>query len=386
MEYKPITLVHLITELNVGGAEQMLFKLLSLLDKKKFRCIVISMTDEGFVGEKIIESGIKLFTLGMRLGRPTIRGFMSLCYLLKKESVDILQTWLYHADLLGLVAGKISGVKNIVWNIRCSDMELRNYNFLTTLVVRANSLLSPIPDAIIVNSVEGKKIHEKLGYNLKKTFIIPNGFDTDIFIPDESAKERLLHQLELPENSILIGLVARFDPMKDHENFLKAASIASAHNNRLHFVLVGEGVNINNRDLMSSIQKKGLLGKISLLGLRFDINSIVPAFDIAVSSSSYGEGFSNAIGEAMACGVPCVVTDIGDSALIVADTGKVVPPRSPNQFAEALLEMIAIPEARRKKLGMEGRTRIKSLFSIDKIAFQYENLYLKFAEAKGIMP
>jgi len=162
-DLKPIKIVHLITELNTGGAEQMLCKLVTHMDRKAFRPLVVSMTDRGPVGEKLASEGVPVLELGMRLGRPTPAGLLKLCRLLRKHDPNVLQTWLYHADLLGLLAGKVSAVKRIVWGIRCSDMDLRNYSPLTALTVWSNARLSCFPDAILVNSEKGRQVHEKRG-------------------------------------------------------------------------------------------------------------------------------------------------------------------------------------------------------------------------------
>ncbi|MFC1825538.1 glycosyltransferase, partial [Thermodesulfobacteriota bacterium] len=315
-----INIVHLITELNTGGAERMLHRLVSKMDPNKFRSKVVSMTDIGPIGEEIRAEGMAVFTLGMSLGKPTFRGIADLIKFLRGQTVDILQTWLYHADLLGLLAGKAARVENIVWNIRCSDMHLQNYRFLTSLTVRTAGILSRMPDAIVVNSSRGKEIHERRGYYSKKMELIPNGIDTKLFKPDEIARDWLLKELKLPDDVDLIGLVARFDPMKDHRNFVKAASILSKRLKNIHFVLVGDGIAEGNREFINLFNGGLFNGRVHMLGLRSDIPKITAAFDIATSSSYYGEGFSNTIGEAMACGVPCVVTDVGDSAQIVANT------------------------------------------------------------------
>ena len=364
----------------MGGAERMLQRLVSQMSPDRFHCIVISMTDIGPIGKALKGSGIEVFHLGMEPAKPTFGGFIKLLRILKQESVDILQTWLYHADLLGLFAGRISGTKKIEWNIRCSNMDLNNYRSLTKITLRLNSLLSPFVSAIVANSSQGINFHNKMGYNTSRMFLIPNGFNINVFCPDNSARVWLLNQLNLAENSIVIGLIARYDPMKDHDNFIKAASMVSSTYNNSHFVMAGKGIDINNKKLVSLIASNRLNKRVHLLGLRDDIHKVIAAFDIATSSSSYGEGFSNTIGEAMACGVPCVVTDVGDSASIVADTGIVVKPNSPVKFAKAIIEMIAMPEFKRKDLGLKGRARIKNFFSIDKIINQYENLYFKLAE------
>ena len=369
-----INIIHLITELNMGGAEQMLYKLVTRMNHDRFRCLVVSMTDKGPIGEKITQSGLPVVALGMGLGRPTLRGIAKLYHLLKQESTDIIQTWLYHADLLGLLVGRMAGVRRIVWGIRCSDMRLKKYSPLTALTVRLGGVLSPLVDAIVVNSREGRRIHKKRGYLTERMILIPNGFDTDEFRSDKSARGWLGDQLGLPQNAVVIGLVARFDPMKDQINFLKAASLVAQKDDRVHFIMAGRGVANNNRELTSFIDNN-LQGRVHFLGVRNDIPRLMAALDIASSSSAFGEGFSNTIGEAMACGVPCVVTDVGDSAQIVGETGIVVPPNDHIALANALLNILTTDMDERKAKGEQARIRIIEKFELGIIVRRFEKFY-----------
>jgi glycosyltransferase involved in cell wall biosynthesis len=345
------------------------------MDPNVFRCIVVSMTDIGLIGREIKTAGIPVFALGMNPGQPTLEGISKLYQVLRQESVDIIQTWLYHADLLGLVVGRIAGVKRIVWGVRCSNMHLRNYRFLTALTVKLGSLLSPLADAIVFNSEEGKRVHRRRGYNTGRTVLIPNGFDTECFHPDESARDWLRSHLQLNGDVVLIGIVGRFDPMKDQRAFLKAASILVEKEDDVHFIMVGRGIEPQNEELMSYLGDGGLRGRVHLLGLRHDIPRIVAALDIATSSSAFGEGFSNTVGEAMACGVPCVVTDVGDSSRIVGDAGIVVPPRDPIAMAGAWEQLLKLGSHGRRLLGERARTRIAENYEIGRVVKRFEEVY-----------
>jgi glycosyltransferase involved in cell wall biosynthesis len=375
MQNKPFAIAHLITELNMGGAEEMLYKLVTSMDPRRFRCTVISMTDRGSVGEKIVAAGIPLFELGMAPGRPSLSGLYKIYSLLKQESVDILQTWLYHADLLGLITGRLAGVGRVVWGIRCSNMLLRNYRPLTAFTVKMAALLSSRADAIVVNSRKGQDVHERRGYFKERMVFIPNGFDVERFKPDESSRPWLCSQLGLPEDAFIVGLIARYDPMKDQRTFLKAASLLAQKQRSLYFIMAGKGMDENNLELSEIIAKYNLHGRIHLLGLRQDIPKIVSALDTATSSSAFGEGFSNTIGEAMACGVPCVVTDVGDSAYIVGDTGLVVPPRDPEAMAAAWERVFNLGRNERASLGKRARERVQEQFELGKVVKQFENFY-----------
>ncbi len=374
MSTGPIRVLHLITELNTGGAEQMLGKLVARMDRDRFRCVVASMTDRGAVGAKIAEAGVPVRELGMGLGRPTPGGAGRLYRLLRREPFHIVQTWLYHADLLGLLAGKTAGAGKVVWGIRCSDMRLGEYRPLTALTVRLCSLLSPLADAIVVNSREGARIHRARGYRTGRMHLIPNGFDTELFRPDPEAGPRLREELGIPMDSVLVGLIARYDPMKDQAMFLRAAGIVGKDYPGVHFVMAGRGVVWENRALAGAVPG-GLRGRVHLLGQRDDIPMITAGLDIASSSSAFGEGFSNTIGEAMSCGVPCVATGVGDAADVVGDTGIVVRAGDSKALAGGLRRLLEMGPEGRGDLGARARDRIRREFEIGGVVRRFEDLY-----------
>ncbi len=390
MKAKKIGIVHLITTLEVGGAEKMLMKLLSFMESGKFVNQVVSLRDIGPVGREIINMGIPVFALNMHRGRYTVCGVVNLINYLHSKRPTILQTWLYHADFVGLITGKLAGIKNICWNIRCSYMDIDKYSIISRWIIRICSLLSRFPNVVLTNSYEAKKYHIKLGYKVKRWKVIPNGFDLDKFKPDESAKPRLISELglekhilesELNEEEIkegerdviLIGFVARHDPMKDHSTFIRAGCILLNERIDVHFIFVGKGIDVGKKSIRIQIPER-FRNYFHLLGERDDVESITAGLDIG-SSVSRGEGFSNTIGEAMACGVPCVVTDVGDSARIVGDTGRVVPPKNPEALANAWKGLIDMGQEGRRSLGFSARKRIKEHFEISKVVKQYEELY-----------
>lgn len=377
-----IKILHLITDLSTGGAEMMLYKLLSRMDNSRFQNIVVSLTDKGTLGRSIEDMGIPVFTLGMHRKLPNPMGLLRLLRILRKENPRVLQTWLYHADLLGLLGGRLAHVPAIVWNLRCTDADSRHYSKLSAFIVYILAKLSTLPSTVLVNSKAGLRMHETLGYRPQRWLLVPNGFDLDRFCPDPEARIKLRHELDLQGDTILIGLVARYDAMKDHTTFLDAASLLVKDYPDVHFILAGRGVDYNNSELTNIITSLGIEKNIHLLGERRDIPHITAALDIA-SSSSYGEGFPNVVGEAMACGVPCVVTDVGDSALLVGDTGRLVPPKSPCSLFEAWHELIEMGQEERRRLGIAARCRIRENFSLSSIVAQYEKLYEELS-IKGI--
>jgi glycosyltransferase involved in cell wall biosynthesis len=371
-------LLHIITGLSIGGAEMMLYKLLSNIDREKFDIQVISLTDIGPIGKKIQHLGIQVEAVGMRRGVKgliSVNSFFKLQALLRKYNPDVVQTWMYHADLIGGLATKIAVNAPVVWNIRHSNLA-PNINKKTTIwAAKACARFSKfVPKKIICCSEASKRVHIDLGYDESKMIVIPNGFDIEKFKPDTEARKKLLNELQIPENSFLIGLVARFDPQKDHHTFIRAAKILSKEHPNVHYILCGEGVTWGNKELADWIKDVNLQDRFHLLGRREDIPKIMASLDV-LSSSSCGEGFPNVIGEAMACGVPCVVTDVGDSAYVVGDTGIVVPPKNPGELAKGLKKVIDTNEIKRKQIGLMARNRIMQLFEIHRIVKKYETLY-----------
>ena len=373
MSNKRIKILHVISSLDVGGAEMVLYRLVKNMNAARFENQVVSLIHPGKVGEKIQALGLRVFSLEMRSGHPDLGGLVKLAGLLRRESPDLLQTWLYHADLLGLLAARTAGVP-VLWNIRSSNMDMSHYRRLSGMVLKVCIRLSGWPAAVVVNSSAGQAFHEHLGYHPRRWVYIPNGIDTDQFRPDLSARTALRNELGLASDALLIGLIARFDPMKDHENFMLASGLLAAKEPDVHFVLAGNEVDSLNPFFGNYLERNELRGRLHLLGQREDMPNLMAALDI-VSLSSYGEGFPNTIAEAMSCGTPCVVTDTGDSAYLVEKTGIVVAPKDPQALAEGWQQMIALGTAGRKALGAAARRRIQQNFQQDEITRQYERLY-----------
>ena len=394
-----IRIMHLITTLDVGGAEMMLEKLLTSIDNKKFSNHVISLSSIGPVGKKIQELGVPTYALQMPHGRITINGLVKLWQQIRSIRPMILQSWLYHADFLGILFGKCAGIPNICWNIRTTFIDLPKYRTTTRLVLKCCSLLSRLPSCIISNSEEAVKFHKNLGYKGRNWKIIHNGFDLSLYKPDVESKNYFIQQIiknrqissvkknvpeedTLEEGILLIGYVARFDPMKDHNNFIEAAKILLEKITNVRFVLMGRMVTWENNFFIEKIPM-ALKKYFYLLGERNDIPRITSAFDIA-TSASYGEGFPNIICEAMACGVPCVVTNVGDCAKIVGKTGIVVEPRNPETLAGGWLTLIETGKDGRKSLGLTARKRVLENYELSRITKTYEELYLSLSRDRMI--
>ena len=372
-------IMHLITTSEIGGAEIQLERLLTHMRHPSLRHCVVSLAGPGVIAEKIRSRGIELYSLHMKRGAvsvSSVSGLLKLCGLVRRERPAIIQSWMYHAGLLGILVGKLMGIRSVFWNIRCAEMETAHYPTLTRLVIQLLRHMSRLPQLAIVNSEAGRLAHIRKGFSPEIFRVIPNGFELDRFRPDHTAREWLLREFNVASDAVIVGLVARFDPMKDHKMFLAAISQVHREHPESVFVLCGKDIDESNASLMHLIACHGLTSSVRLLGLREDMSRITAAFDIACSSSSFGEGFSNTVGEAMASEVPCVVTDVGDSGWIVGATGRVVPAGDVNAFARAVSELIVCGRAVRRHLGMEARNRIACSFDIHRIADTYSEIYL----------
>ncbi len=372
----PIPVVHLITSLHVGGAQMHLYKTLSRFNPQRFDSTVISLVKPGKVGEMLSRQGIRVLTLGMAKGKPSLAGFWRLRGFLKQLQPRLVQTHLYHADLLGLLAGKCARVPHIFWNIRQSNMDFSRYRRTTALTVKLCALLSKYVDKILVNSQAGLIYHADLGYDRTRMVVVPNGFDADHFRPHPASYASVREELKIPGKARLIGTIARFDPQKDHDTFFHAARMVSDREPNAYFLLAGHGLLSDNPAVRLLLEGSGLSpSRVFLLGERSDMPRLMAALDIFVSSSAFGEGFANAIGEAMACGVPCVVTDVGDSALIVGETGVVVPPQKPERLAQGILQLLHLgPEAYQTR-SASARRRLLHNFDLAAIVNRLESLY-----------
>lgn len=374
-------IVHIITDLIVGGAQVMLRDLLRHTQHAGFETEVISLADGGAMGEQIERLGVPVRSIEMRQRGDAMRlqGVRELVGEVRRFRPHVVQTWLYHADLVGGIAARLAGVRNIVWGLHISHLDARSIKRTTLWTVRACARLSHwLPSKIVCCAETAAQLHIAAGYAAEKIIVIPNGFDTDCFKPDEAARSRSRSDLGVSNETPLIGLCGRFHPQKDHRNFVRAAALLSRRMPDARFVLCGEGSDWHNLPLVEWIDDANLRERFFLLGRRGGMQKLYPAFDILSLSSSYGEAFPMVIGEAMACGVPCVVTDVGDSKLMVGDAGRAVPVENPQALAEAWEDVLKMPCAARMSLGVAARERITDNYSIDRIAARYESLYKSF--------
>jgi glycosyltransferase involved in cell wall biosynthesis len=372
---------HIITSLDIGGAEMMLYRLLEHIDRDRFESRVISLVQMGVVGARIRALGIPVQSLEMRPGRPSLRALSQLIRILRQECPNIIHTWMYHADLLGGLTGFLTGTP-VIWGIHNTSLDPAVVKTGTMRVVQINARLSKwIPRRIIVCSNDARNQHTRIGYSSKIFVTIPNGFDLDIFSPNAAAYSSLRRELNIGQDDFLIGLVARFDPLKDHQTFIKAADLFLNKHPQTHFLLCGGGISWQNENLKIWINSAGTPSNFHLLGPRNDIPYIMNGLDIN-TLSSLAEAFPNVIGEAMACGIPCVATNVGDTAYLIGDTGISVPPKEPQALAEGWGQLLSMSPEERHALGERARQRIQQNFGITQIAQRYEALYEQIVEGE----
>lgn len=368
--------LHVITSLMTGGAEVMLQKLVGALACRGYDATVVSLTSASRIGAELTRSGIPVVALGGRGGILLPQHISELLRVYRRAQPHVVHTWMYHANVVGHLMVRLSSRQArpaLVSSVRGALHAPGEQKLSLRLVRRLDARLSAGADAIVFNSRRAAQQHLAVGYAMERATVIPNCFDSTLFRPNRAERERIRRELGC-EDALLIGLIARFNRMKDHRTFLEAASVVASKDARCVFLLAGRGCDAGNNELTAWIRRYGLVGKVLAIGERSDIHAIQASLDIAVCSS-VSESFPNAIGEAMACGVPAVVTDVGDCAVLVGDTGKVVGSRDPLAMAGALLEVAALSASARVALGARARERVTREFSTDRVVERFVEVY-----------
>jgi glycosyltransferase involved in cell wall biosynthesis len=372
-------LLHIITGLSTGGAERALYNVLAGGLAQSGKSVVLSLRDKGAYGQKIRDLGVPVYTLGMQRGVPGPLAVTRLRRLVRSLRPAIVQGWMYHGNLAAWLAQRMApGRPALAWNIRHSLYGLSGEKRATRQVIRANRWLSGAPDALLYNSHLSRHQHEAFGLRSDKGQVIPNGFDLAALGPDPVGARAVRASLGIPEEALVIGHVARFHPMKDHARFVRAAVRAAQSREDVHVLLVGRDVVAANAALATHVPEP-LGARFHWLGEREDVHGLMRAMDVLCLSSAWGEAFPNVLGEAMATGVPCVATDVGDSALIVGDTGVVVPAEDDNALFNGLMTLLDKAPAERRALGRGARERIESHFGLAAVVNEYANLYENLA-------
>ncbi len=361
----PIKIAFLVRALDYGGAQRQLVTLAKALDKNRFVVTILTFYADQPLERELEESGVRFISL-RKSGRWDVFSFFyRLVHELRLIRPDVVHGYLDIPNLIAILARIFIPVR-VIWGIRTSNIDLENYGWLMQLSAKLERQLSNFPDLIIVNSRAGYERYVASGFPPEKMVVIPNGIDTEAFRPDPEAGQELRTHWGLDKNQKLVGIVGRLDPMKDHPAFLNAAKLLTDQHDEVRFVCNGSGTAKYGHMLRNIATDLGIADRILWTPSHHDMPAFYNALDVIVSSSC-GEGFSNAIGEAMACGVPCVATDVGDSAFIVGDTGEIVPPRNPRALAVAIVSSL---QRDRREVGQRSRTRIIENFSPEKLAEQ----------------
>jgi glycosyltransferase involved in cell wall biosynthesis len=374
-----VKVLHVIISLNVGGTELMLKRLIALhINNPRYSHTVVSLRDIGVVGQQLRDLGVEVVTLGLNSVFQLPQVFFRLVKLIRYQHPDIVQTWMYHADLIGGLAARLAGCRKVIWGIRNTDLFPGSGVSQTTgWIMKLCAILSGfVPHTILCVGNRAKTVHADAGYTLSKMTVISNGFDVETYKPDLGIRHRIRQSLNVPSDTLIIGSIGRFNEYKDHRGFVLALANLASVDSKICFLLVGRDVGSNNVTLMRWIEETGHADRFRLLGERSDVSAILTAMDIFCLHSK-SEGFPNVLGEAMCVGLPSVVTDVGDAGLLLGDAGLVVPPQDTESLTEGLLTLVQCTSETRASLGNIARERIKENYSIEGVKRQYEDLYQK---------
>ena len=359
------------TSLDPGGAETALVALALGLTALGAQTSVIALRGSGRLADRLRAGGTSVAALSADGAAEALIALPRVLLELRRFKPDVVQGWMYHGNLVASAVRPFHRGR-LYWGIRQALGAMDRESPATNHLIRFGARLSNRPHGIIYNSKRARRDHEDVGYSAAKGIVVPNGFDTALLSPKAEARTRLRAQLGHADDTILVGHLARYHPVKDHATYLEAA--ARLPDSHIRFVMAGRGVDATNKELVGVIERLDLKSRVNLLGETDDVAAILPGLDV-LCVSSRSEAFPNVIGEAMSCGVPCVTSDVGDAAQIVGDTGHVVPVGDPARLAEALLAVAQMGAAARVSLGLTARQRIIEHYSLASMVEQYHRIY-----------
>ena len=365
--------LHIITGLDQGGAERQLTNQVSVFPEQT---AVFSLKEPGVIAQEIRKAGVPIYTGGVCRSVspawiPALRGVIRLL------RPDLVMGWMYHGNLAASLTRLLGHRGPVVWNVRHSVHDLRREKASTHLVIRAGAWFARSPARVIYNSATAAEQHERLGYPADKRVVVPNGFDTERFKPDEKARGVRRSALAVKPERFLLGVVGRAHPMKNHLGWLKAFRVLVDEGLPVHCVMAGTGVADPEGSVAMAVRKAGLEANITLLLPTDSPESLYPALDLVVMPSLWGEGFPNVVGEAMACGVPAVVTDVGDAASVVGETGFVCKSGTPDVLATGVRSALTSGREALVHLGGAARERMVKSYGLDAMAQRYQSLCVK---------
>lgn len=373
---RPIRIAHVVTNLEVGGAETALERLATSLDPVVFDSAVWSLRDVGTIGRRLRERGITVNAVGMRPGSALLSGWNSLRRQVAEFAPDVLQGWMYHGNLAAsALRAKLSQPARLLWNVRGSLSALSQEKLSTRTLIWASRFFAGSVDCIVNNSTASVRDHVRIGYPGDRWCVVPNGFDTDRFRPRPQDRETLRRQFGLPvDGTVLLGAVGRHHPIKGHEFFIEAATMLARQGHAVAGILAGPGWEQDS----AAARRVRQLGMFHCVGTVERVEQFLPALDV-LCLPSLSEGFPNVLAEAMSCGVPCVATRVGDVPDIIGSTGEVVTPGSADELRVALERLVLAGSDDRAARGQQARQRVIEHFSHSRMVHAYERLYMDSA-------
>ncbi len=367
-----ISVLHIITGLKIGGAENALYRLVTNFEKENYTHRVISLTSGGTLLKQFEEAKVEVTQFDFK--KNPFKQFWKLSIYIKSIKPDIVNTWMYHANIIGGIAARFAGIKKIIWGLRTTDAN-KGSKIFTKVIRRIGGFLSYlIPKIIICVADAAKQSHIKIGYSAKKMIIINNGFDIYDLKFREKSRQNFRKELGYKPNHVVVGSVGRFNKAKDHRNFIKAAGIAAKKNSNIRFLIIGKGISKKNKELFDWIKTENIQKKVNLIEERMDISNCLSSMDVFCLHSSR-EGFPNALAEAMLVGLPCVSTNVGDVDLLLNDIGIVVKKEDSFSLAQGILKLVLLNHEEKEAIASRSRKKICDNFSIKAICNQYESAY-----------
>ncbi len=335
---------------------------------------IVSLTGLGKLGSVLKGKGRDVTALNMRGFLDVPRVLFELYRVFRKERPDVVQTWMYHADLIGGLAARLSGMRNVIWGIRTTNVN-SGVSRVTRWIRQACAVLSYIIPRVIICAAEAsREAHARIGYSSKRMMVIPNGFDLEALTATINDRHAVRMAAGFSSGDLVVGSIGRYNPAKDHENFINAALCLLDDFPNVKFLLIGRDLTSENTLLMDLVLASGVPERFTLLGERRDIPACLKAMDIFCLHSRT-EGFPNVLGEAMAMGLPCVTTNVGDAALLVGETGIVVEPRDSRALADGLKFLIEKNEDYRTELGQKAQSRIRENFTMGHTTSRFKTVY-----------
>lgn len=369
-----IRVCHVIVGLNVGGAESMLKRLIESDPASIPETVVVSLTSLGVIGDSLRARGVCVHALGMLSFLHAPIALWRLIRLTRQYRPVIVQTWMYHADLLGGLAARVAGNRYVIWGIRTTDIRV-GAPFGTVIVRWLCARLSRwIPSAIICAAEASRQSHIAVGYDAKKMVVIPNGYDFSWLNASFEERQSLRKQCGINQDEVVIGSLGRFHADKDQENFVRSAALLVPQYPQLRFLMVGRGLDLNNQPLVDWINRTGCMDRFVLLGERKDVPQCLAAMDIFCLHSRT-EGFPNVLAEAMAMGLPCITTDVGDATMLLGDAGVVVPKENSVALVQGVERLLALDQDARHALGRRAKALVQARFSIARARERFEEVY-----------